>query len=118
MTTARTLRAASCILTALFATWWPGTPVMAHGRSLPDSSHYRSSIVAIQPPIPGLVLAVTKAGESLTLTNHTGKTVMVIGYAGEAYLRITPTGVDENVTSLSSSLNGSLIIRRVDLATP
>jgi hypothetical protein len=53
---------------------------------------------------------VTKAGESLTLTNQTGKTVVVIGYAGEAYLGITPTGVDENVASLSSSLNGSLII--------
>jgi hypothetical protein len=108
MTKARAVRAAFCLLVALLATMWPGTAAFAHG--LPDSSYYRSAITAIQPSIPGLVLAVTKAGESLTLTNQTGKTVIVIGYAGEDYLRITPTGVDENIASLSSSLNGSLII--------
>jgi hypothetical protein len=108
MTKARAVRAAFCLLLALLATTWPGTAAFAHG--LPDSSYYRSAITAIEPSVPGLVLAVTKAGESLTLTNHTGKTVVVIGYAGEDYLRLTPTGVDENIASLSSSLNGSLII--------
>jgi len=102
-------RAAFCLLLALLATTWPGAAAFAHG--LPDSSYYRSTITAIAPSTPGLVLAVSKAGESLTLTNHTGKTVVVIGYAGEEYLRITPTGVDENTASLSSSLNGSLIIQ-------
>jgi len=101
-------RAAFCLLLAILATTWPGTAAFAHG--LPDSTYYRSAITAIEPPVPGLVLAVTKAGESVTLTNHTGKTVVVIGYAGEDYLRITPTGVEENVASLSSVLNGSLII--------
>jgi hypothetical protein len=110
MTTARAIRAAFCLLLALLATMWPGTAAFAHGPSLPDSTYYRSTITAIEPSIPGLVLAVTKAGESVTLTNHTGKTVVVIGYTGEDYLRITPTGVDENIASLSSSLNGSLII--------
>jgi hypothetical protein len=110
MTTARAVRAATCLLSAILITTWTGTAAMAHGRSLPDSSHYRSRVTAVEPSVPGLVLAITKAGESLTLTNHTGKTVVVIGYAGEAYLRITSTGVDENIASLSSSLNGSLII--------
>ena len=108
MTKARAVRAAFCLLLALLATTWPGTAAFAHG--LPDSSYYRSAITAIEPSTPGLVLTVTKAGESLTLTNHSGKTVVVIGYAGEDYLRITQTGVDENIASLSSSLNGSLII--------
>ena len=110
MATTRAVRAAFCVLSAVLVTSWAGTAAMAHGRSLPDSSHYRSTITAIEPSIPGLVLAVTKAGESLTLTNHSGKTVVVIGYAGEDYLRITATGVDENVASLSSSLNGTLVI--------
>jgi len=103
------VRAAFCLLLALLAATWPGTAASAHG--LPDSRYYRSAITAVEPSIPGLVLAVTKAGESITLTNHTGKTVVVIGYAGEQYLRITPAGVEENIASLSSSLNGSLIIQ-------
>jgi hypothetical protein len=110
MTTARAVRAATCLLSAILVTTWTGTAAMAHGRSLPDSSHYRSTVTAVEPSVPGLVLTVTKAGESLSLTNHAGKMVVVIGYAGEDYLRITSTGVDENIASLSSSLNGSLII--------
>jgi hypothetical protein len=109
MTTARVLRAAFCILAAVLGVWWAAPPALAHTQPQPDSSHYRSTITAIQPPVPGLALAVTGAGGSLTLTNHTGRTVVVIGYAGEAYLRITPAGVDENVASLSSWLNGRLL---------
>jgi hypothetical protein len=108
MTTARVLRVASCILAAVLGVWWMVSPALAHSRPLPDSSHYRSTITAIQPRVPGLALAVTGTDGSLRLTNHTGKTVVVIGYAGEAYLRITPSGVDENVASLSSWLNGRL----------
>jgi len=108
MTTVRVLRVAFCILAAALSVCWAAPPAQAHIQPQPDSSHYRSTITAIQPPVPGLALAVTGAGGSLTLTNHTGKTVVVIGYAGEAYLRITPTGVDENVASLSSWLNGRL----------
>jgi hypothetical protein len=108
MTTARMLRVASCMLAAVLGVWWMASPALAHSRPVPDSSYYRSAITAIQPPVPGLALAVTRADGSLTLTNHTGKTVVVIGYAGEAYLRITPSGVDENVASLSSWLNGRL----------
>jgi hypothetical protein len=109
MTTARAVRAAFCLLLALLATMWPGTAAFAHAQPVPDSGHYRSTVTAIEPFVPGLVLAVTKAGDSLTLTNHTGKTVVVIGYAGEGYLRITPSGVDQNIASLSAWLNGSLI---------
>jgi hypothetical protein len=108
MTTPRVLRVASCILAAVLGVWWMASPALAHSRPVPDSNNYRSTITAIQPPVPGLGLAVTGPNGALTLTNHTGKTVVVIGYAGEAYLRITPTGVDENVASLSSWLNGRL----------
>ncbi len=110
MTMPGPVRAASCLLVAVLATWLTETPAMAHGGSVPDSRHYRSTITAIKPPVAGLVLSVTKAGQSLTLTNRTGRTVIVLGYAGEAYLRFTPTGVDVNVYSLSSSLNGNLVM--------
>lgn len=108
MTRARVLRLASCVLAAVLGVWWMASPALAHSRPLPDFNNYRSTITAIQPPVPGLAVAVTRADGALTLTNRTGKTVVVIGYAGEAYLRITSTGVDENVASLSSWLNGRL----------
>jgi len=108
MTRACVLRVASCMVAAVLGVWWMASPALAHSRPVPDSSYYRSTISAIQPPVPGLTLAVTRADGSLRLTNHTGRTVVVIGYAGEPYLRITPSGVDENVASLSLWLNGRL----------
>jgi hypothetical protein len=85
-------------------------PASAHTGTLPDSQYYRSTITSVTPVVSGLDFSLQKTGESITLTNHTGRTVIVLGYTGEDYLRITPTGVDENVNSLSSFLNGSLII--------
>lgn len=81
---------------------------MAQDRSWLETGYYRSTITAVEPSVPGLVLAVSQTG-ALTVTNHTDKTVIVIGYEGEAYLRITPAGVEENVVSASSSVNGSLV---------
>jgi hypothetical protein len=86
------------------------SPATAHTGTLPDSNYYNSTITSVTPAVSGLDFSLVKNGESITLTNHTGQTVVVLGYTGEDYLRITPTGVDENVNSLSSFLNGSLII--------
>ena len=85
-------------------------PASAHDTTLPDAPYYRSTITSITPPVPGLQVQITQSGETVTLTNHTRSTVMVLGYEGEDYLRITPTGVDENTNSLSAFLNGSLVI--------
>ena len=98
------------IAAALFTASTAG-PAWAHVQSLPDESHYRSTITAIDPPVAGLDISVINHGESVVLTNRTGKTVKVFGYTGEEYLRFTPTGVDENVNSLSAFLNGSLVIQ-------
>lgn len=87
---------------------WAATTAMAQDRSLLETSYYRSTITAVEPPVVGLIVAVTDDG-ALTVTNRTDKTVIVIGYQGEAYLRITPAGVEENVASVSSSVNGSLV---------
>ena len=86
-------------------------PASAHDTTLPDAPYYRSTITSISPQVPGLMVAITQSGETVTLTNHTSTTVMVLGYDGEDYLRVTPTGVDENTNSLSAFLNGSLVIQ-------
>jgi hypothetical protein len=84
---------------------------LAHSSSLPDARYYRSSVTSVSPAVAGLTLKLSQAGETVTLTNHTASTVEVLGYSGEDYLRITPTGVDENLNSLSAFLNGTLVIQ-------
>jgi hypothetical protein len=69
-----------------------------------DAQYYRSAVAQIQPAVSGLSVVTQSAG-SVTLVNRTGKTVTVLGYAGEPYLRVTSDGVDENVNSLSAALN-------------
>ncbi|MGZ4626543.1 MAG: hypothetical protein ACXV3S_09700, partial [Kineosporiaceae bacterium] len=93
---------ALCLLTVL--------PASAHDN-LPDAAYYTSKVTSVSPATTGLELQLTRAGESITLTNHTGSTVEVLGYTGEEYLRFTSAGVEQNKNSLSAFLNGSLIIQ-------
>jgi len=87
-------------------------PAAAAGSTtLPDANYYHSKITSITPAVPGLSISLQRSGASIQVTNRTGGTVMIYGYAGEEYLRMTSSGVDENVNSLSTSLNGSLIIQ-------
>jgi len=96
------------LVTVAFIVAWSGTAAVAHDHSLPDADRYRSTVTAVEPAIPGLIPTISGDDDLLTLTNHTGATVLVIGYAYDDYLRISPAGVDENVASLTSSMNRSL----------
>ena len=90
---------------------WVAVPAGAHGdHDLPDAAYYLSTITSVRPEVPGLDLSIIKDGASITLTNRTGRTVVVLGYTGEPYLRISPAAVEENVQSVSSLLNGSLVV--------
>jgi len=86
------------------------TPASAHSGGLPDAPYYLSTVTSISPAVQGLGVTVDPSGTSVTLVNHTGEMVQVLGYVGEPYLRISPTGVDENTHSVSAFLNGSLVI--------
>lgn len=83
-----------------------GTAQAGTGQS-PDAAYYQSVVAGITPDVPGLKITVAGAGDSITVVNDTGKTVVVLGYTGEPYLQIGPGGVDENVGSLTHSLNSS-----------
>ena len=112
MTTARRLGAGLGALALGGALVLAGAgPASAHtGNHLPDSKYYNSVITSESPQVQGLDLSLIKSGESITLTNNTGKTVEVSGYTGEEYLRFDAQGVWQNNNSLSSFLNGSLVI--------
>lgn len=116
-TTRSRARAAKTLATALLSTsalvagltvvlvvalGWPAT---AAGRPNPDAQYYGSIVTGIQPALPGLQVTVRDAGATITLTNGSGKDVVVLGYAGEDYLRITGDKVQENSRSLSAALN-------------
>ena len=81
-------------------------PAQAHivgigGRA----SNYRTDILDLSPPVPGLIVHVLEAGNQLELTNHSGQELVVLGYRSEPYLRVGPTGVYENKRSPSAYAN-------------
>ena len=65
----------------------------------------RSTILAVQPAVPGLDVRLEEAGNVVVLTNRTGREVVVRGYEGEPYLRVGPAGVFENRHSPTRDLN-------------
>ncbi len=68
--------------------------------------NYRSEISRIAPQIEGLEVEVVNFDDSLRLRNETGETVVVEGYEGEPYIRISPDGtVEINQDSPSFYLN-------------
>jgi hypothetical protein len=80
-------------------------PAAAHAVGGAQASNYQTRILSIQPVVPGLQVEVVDAGARLRVRNHTGREVMVLGYAGEPYLRVGPAGMFENRRSPATYLN-------------
>lgn len=92
-----------------------GTPASAHGGDAPDATAYRSTVSGIVPAEAGLTVRTVEAGARLELINRTGRTIEVLGYAGEPYLEIRPDGTFTNVNSPAAYRNATL---RGDTAVP
>jgi hypothetical protein len=79
-------------------------PALAHGAGPREASNYASRVERIVDdagaPVapPGLDVRVSPEG-ALTLTNRTGRPLVVQGLAGEPYLRVEPDGVFVNAAS-------------------
>lgn len=86
----------------------PATPAAAHGGEAPDATSYRVTVLEVTPPEPGLRVEVIEGGARLELTNDTGRTVEVLGYAGEPYLEVRADGTYENMRSPSTYQNRTL----------
>ena len=86
----------------------PPAPAFAHGGDTPDATSFRTTVSGIAPATPGLAVKAIEAGVRLELTNDTGRTVEVLGYAGEPYLEVRPDGTYENVHSPAAYTNQTL----------
>ncbi len=73
-------------------------PASAHTLSGPKPTNYRTRVVSVDPPMPGVVVRAVALG-SIGVTNHTDTEVVVYGYENEPYLRVGPLGVFENLHS-------------------
>ena len=66
---------------------------------------YTSTIAALDPNVVGVFVNVLGGDDRLRLSNYSGKTVAILGYAGEPYLRFTRRGVYENFRSPNAYLD-------------
>ena len=88
---------------AALAGW--ADPASAHTISGPRPSNYRTTIVKVNPAVPGTSVRVVDLGAKMELTNRTARDVTVLGYLGEPYLRVGPHGAYENLHSQATYLN-------------
>jgi hypothetical protein len=83
-------------------------PAAAHSTNGSDATHYRTRLDGFTPPVAGLAASVDPHGEWIQVSNATGSTLTILGYAHEPYLRVTSAGVEQNATSPTVTLNQSL----------
>jgi hypothetical protein len=105
---ARSVVAAISLGVALLAVGAPAASAHPLGGNNPDTAHYLTRIDVVNPPAPGLTATVSSRGEWIEVTNTTSHTLIVLGYAHEPYLRISPAGVAQNNVSPTVALNQNL----------
>jgi hypothetical protein len=78
----------------------------AHTVGGNGATNFSTRLASFGPDIPaGITLRVVENGNRLELDNNSDHTVIVLGYGEEPYLRVSPSGVDENQRSTATYLN-------------
>lgn len=82
----------------------------AHGYQTAPASggdaRYRSVVIAIDPPAPGVSASIVGDDNLVRLDNRSPSTVVVLGYSGDQYARLLPDGtVQLNLRSPAFYLN-------------
>jgi hypothetical protein len=80
--------------------------VSAHGRH-GLARGYVSTVAGLKPNVLGVSVAVIGGDDRLRLSNYSGKTIVILGYQGEPYLRFAGRAVYENIRSPAVQLNRS-----------
>jgi hypothetical protein len=83
----------------------------AHTPSGGGANPYVAAVTSITPALKGLTVKVLGGDDQLELTNETGRTIVVLGYEGEPYLRFGPSRVELNQNSPAAYLNAERFAR-------
>ena len=90
----------------------------AGAQAVPDGAYYRTELSGLVPAPDSVTARVDPGGDWVEVTNTGTATVIVLGYGGEPYLRVTATEVAENRLSESTYLNRSLFADSVPTGSP
>jgi hypothetical protein len=99
------LRRASVLSATAIGVLAAATGAAAHGGT--RSQGYVSTFASLDPNVLGVSVSVFGPKNQFRLTNYSGKTVVVLGYQGEPYLRFSGLTVDENLASPTAYLVAS-----------
>jgi hypothetical protein len=80
-------------------------PAAAHEVPGIEPTNFETTVDGTTPRAAGLTVRPIDLGNELELRNETGTDVVVLGYQGEPYLLVGPTGVLENRRSPATYLN-------------
>lgn len=80
-------------------------PFAAHAHRGNSQKAYVSTVAAVIPNVLGVSANVLGGDDRLRLSNYSGKTILVLGYEREPYLRFDKLGVYVNTRSPAAYLN-------------
>jgi hypothetical protein len=81
------------------------SPAWAHTVAGTGATNYKTTLKRVAPTLPGLHIKVIEAGSRIELSYTGTKTIYVLGYVDEQYLRIDKRGVFENLNSPATYIN-------------
>jgi hypothetical protein len=104
-------RRVGALAVLLLVAGWPA-PAFGHLAGPPpsDAPYYETALTGIAPQPPGVTARVAANGDWIELTDTGAAEVVVSGYGGEPYLRVTAAGVWQNDLSPTGYLNQSLFV--------
>jgi hypothetical protein len=98
--------ALTAALTVLLALINP-VPAAAHVVGTGGSpTNYRTAVTAIQPALPAVAATVGIGGQFVRITNQGAATIVILGYRGEPFLRLSPNLVEVNQLSGTAAQTG------------
>jgi hypothetical protein len=103
---ARSSRRAAVLTVAVVVSSVVGArPASAHTLSGVQATNYRSQIASISPSVGGVSVHLLDLGRKVEVTNRSSRTLLILGYSKEPYLRVGPAGVFVNQASPTFYLN-------------